>query len=138
MFVAFGSVAIFSVGAPFFLTGVVMLAVGGWRRDWAVVLWPALVAVWAFAVGYVLVAPLGCTTSSTLSVAVTALPGALSSSVPSHTVCTNILGLDYSGTGSYNPSLLPGLLAGLVAAAIAAVLTRMLLLRSRSRAASVT
>ncbi len=134
VFLAVGSVAIFSVGVPFFLTGVVMLVVGRWRRNRAV-LWPALVAVWAFVAGYVLVAPLGCTSSSE---ALTSLPGVFSSPEPSHTVCTNILGIDYSGTGVYNPSLLPGLLAGLAAALIAAVLTRILLRRGRSRLVPTT
>jgi hypothetical protein len=129
-----GFLDLIAIGAPFFLTGVAMLAAGPWRRDRAV-LWPALVAVWAFVAGYVLVAPLGCTSSSG---AVPALRGAFSSPVPSHTVCTNILGIDYSGTGLYNPSLLPGLLAGFAAALIAAVLTRMLFRRSRSRAAPAT
>ena len=123
--IAFGFLGIFSIGAPFLLTGLAMSLVGPWRRNRAV-LWPALVAVWAFVVGYVLVAPLGCTSSGG---SMPALPGASFPLVVSHTVCTNILGIDYSGRGVYNPSLVPGLLAGLVAGVIGALLVRVVLVR---------
>ena len=55
---AFGFVAIFSVGAPFLLTGAAMLVASPWRgrRD---VLWPVVAAPWAFTVTYILLAPLG-------------------------------------------------------------------------------
>lgn len=130
--VAFGYLALFSIGAPFVLTGLAMIVVGRWRRNPAVV-WPALIGVWAFVVGYVLVAPLGCTTSGGPA---PALRGASSSPALSHTVCTNILGIDYSGTGIYNPSLIPGLLAGLAVAILAVALTRRLLVRGGSMAGS--
>jgi hypothetical protein len=125
--VAFGYLSLFSMGAPFVLTGLAMIVVGRWRRNPAVV-WPALIGVWAFVVGYVLAAPLGCTTSGGPA---PALRGASSSPALSHTVCTNILGIDYSGAGIYNPSLIPGFLAGLAAAILVAALTRRLLVRRR-------
>jgi hypothetical protein len=113
--VAFGAVAIFSIGAPFFLTGLAMLAVGPRRRERAVV-WPVLLGVWAFVLGYVLIAPLGCTTSGSAHVA--------AGSSLSHTSCTNLLGLNYSGEGVYNPPLLPAFLAGLALCAIVAFVSR--------------
>jgi hypothetical protein len=71
---AVGFIAIFSVGAPLFLTGLVMLAVSPWRERRGV-LWPGIAAVWTFTVTYVLLAPLGCTGTS--------LPGARPARSPS-------------------------------------------------------
>jgi hypothetical protein len=111
----FGFVAIFSVGAPFFLTGAAMIVVGPFRhrRD---VLWPALLAVWSFVVAYIVVAPLGCTGRS---VAVVPNIGHAAQVGRTTWTCTNVLGIDYSGSGmSYNPPLMPALLTGLVAGAV--------------------
>jgi hypothetical protein len=122
--VGFGSLAMFSIGAPFLLTGAAMMVVSPWR-DRPQVLWPALVGVWAFVLGYLLVAPLGCTSTA---VAVTAgSPVAVS-----HTTCTNILGIDYSGTGTYDPTLLPAMLAAFVTGVAGALATRVLLRRRRA------
>jgi membrane-bound ClpP family serine protease len=115
---AAGFIAIFSVGAPLFLTGVVMLAASPWRERRGV-LWPGIAAVWTFTVTYVLLAPLGCTGTTS--------PGRV---VDSFTECTNVLGINYRG-GTYDPPLLPALLAGLVAGAPAALLLRRLLKRRR-------
>jgi hypothetical protein len=115
--VVVGFLAVFSIGAPLLLTGVAMLVVGRWRHRPAVI-WPVLVGVWSFFLGYVLVAPLGCSTSATL-------PGEAG-----RTTCSNILGFDYSGTGVYNPSLFPALMAGLAAAAIGVVLMRQITRRT--------
>jgi hypothetical protein len=116
---AAGFISIFSVGAPLLLTGVVMLAASPWR-DRPGVLWPGIAAVWTFTVTYVLLAPLGCTgTTSPAGVA------------DSFTECANVLGIDYRGGGTYDPPLLPALLAGLVAGALAALLLRRLLKRRR-------
>lgn len=139
--VIFGFVSQFSIGAPFLLTGVLMLIVGagGWRHR-PEILWPALVGVWVFVVVFVLVAPLGCTTSASGHVHL--LPGgAVPAGSPApvqigHTVCTNVLGIDYSGTGVYNPPLMPALLAGLAAGLALAVVTRALLIRGRRRRAA--
>ena len=116
--VVVGFLAIFSIGAPLLLTGVAMLVVGRWRHRPAVV-WPVLAGVWSFVLGYLLVAPLGCSTSAVL-------PGEAG-----RTTCSNVLGIDYSGTGVYNPSLLPALMAGLAAAAIGVVVTRQITRRMR-------
>jgi hypothetical protein len=121
-FTVFGFLDLIAIGAPFFLTGVAMLAAGRWRRDPGV-LWPALVGAWSFVIGYVLVAPLGCT-----STASSVLPGAPS---VQHTTCANLLGIDYSGSGIYNPSLVPAVFVGFAAAGIGSVVTRRLLRRRR-------
>jgi hypothetical protein len=114
-----GFLAIFSIGAPLLFTGVAMLVVGRWRHRPAVV-WPVLVGVWSFVLGYVLVAPLSCSTSA-------APPGEAG-----RTTCSNVLGIDYSGTDVYNPSLCPARMAGLAAAAGGVVVTRQITRRTGS------
>jgi hypothetical protein len=126
----FGFVAIFSIGAPFFLTGAAMIVVGPFRHR-REVLWPALVAVWSFVVAYVLVAPLGCTGTS---VAVAPNIGNAAQVGRTTWTCTNVLGIDYSGVGSYQPTLLAALVAGLFAAGAVGFVTRRAL-RPRARAA---
>jgi hypothetical protein len=116
-----GFIAIFSIGAPLLFTGVAMLVVGRWRHRPAVA-WPVLVGVWSFVLGYVLVAPLSCSTS--------AAPGDAG-----RTTCSNVLGIDYSGTDVYNPSLIPALMAGLAAAAVGVVVTRQITRRTGGPAA---
>jgi membrane-bound ClpP family serine protease len=123
LFVGFGYLGLLSIGAPFLLTGIALMVVSPWRSR-PEVLWPALVGVWAFVLGYVLVAPFGCT-----STAISETVG--SPRAVSHTTCTNILGIDYSGTGIYNPSLVPALLAGVAAGGAGALATRILIVRRR-------
>jgi hypothetical protein len=118
--IVFGMIAIFSIGAPFLLTGLVMLVCSPWRRR-RDILFPALAAVGGLTLGYLLVAPLGCMSSSA--------PGAASSGT---TVCNGVL-LDYSGGGVYNPPLLPALAVGLVTGAVAAVVVRALVSNRSSR-----
>ena len=127
--VGFGYLALFSIGAPFLLTGTAMMVVSPWRNR-PDVLWAALVGVWGFALGYLLVAPLGCT--STVMAVTAGSPVAVS-----RTTCTSILGIDYSGTGTYDPSLLPALVVAAAAGAAGALATRFLL-RRRRRATTST
>lgn len=56
----FGYLALFSIGFPFLLTGLLMLALTPLRRR-IEIMFPALLWPWLFTLGYVLVAPLGCT-----------------------------------------------------------------------------
>lgn len=112
-----GIPAIFSVGAPLVAIGITLVILGPRRAD-PPVFRPPLVGVVLFFVGYVLVAPLGCTTTS-------APPGG----PPGSTTCSNLLGIDYSGVGYYNPSLWPAVGAGAAAAALGVVATRRLLRR---------
>ena len=106
--VVFGVLGWFSIGTPFFLTGVAMLAVLRWRRRRGV-LTAVFVAPWALVIGYVLVAPLGCTG--------TAVPGLGETT----TTCTDVLGIDYSGGPGYRAPLTPAVAAGIGLAAIAIV-----------------
>jgi hypothetical protein len=117
----FGFVAIFSIGAPFLLTGAAMIVVGPFRHR-REVLWPALLAVWSFVVAYVLVAPLGCTDSSLPLVGTIDL-----AQQAGRTTCTNVLGIDYSGGRVYNPPLMPALIVGLSVSVIVALVARRVL-----------
>ena len=101
--IAFGFLGLLSIGFPFLLLGIT-LAILSQRRHETGVIASGVAAVVGFTLGYILVAPLSCTTSG-------AGPGSVS-----RTVCANVLGINYSGVGPYNPSLVPGLLAGIVLA----------------------
>lgn len=101
--IVFGFLGLLSIGFPFLLLGIT-LAILSQRRHEPGVIPAGVAAIVGFTVGYILVAPLGCTSSG-------GAPGSIF-----HTVCSNIVGIDYSGAGIYNPSLLPGLLAGILAA----------------------
>lgn len=129
--VGFGILAIFSVGMPFLALGLALLGLAPFRRR-PVVFWPILSAVISFFVGYVLVAPLGCTTRleavEELGGAGTGArsPGAIH--IPAEgTTCTNLLGINYSGPGVYNPPLWPAVVAGATFAVVVALVLRQFL-----------
>ena len=105
--IAFGVVAMFSIGRPFLLVGLAMLILGPLRRR-PVLFWPPLAAVIAYNVGYWAVAPLSCTATE-------------AAGGTSTTSCSSLIGIGYSGSGIYNPSLDPANQAGLVLAVIAFV-----------------
>lgn len=105
--IAFGVIAMFSIGRPFLLVGLAMLILRPLRSR-PVLFWPPLVAVIAYNVAYWAVAPLSCTA--------TEAAGGIST-----TTCSSLLGIGYSGSGIYNPSLDPANQAGLLVAAIAFV-----------------
>lgn len=115
LLVGFGFLALFSIGAPFLLTGIAMMAVSPWRTR-PEALWPTLVGVWAFVLGYILVAPLDCETISGMDPI---------------TVCTHVFGIRWYGG---NPSLLPAFITGMISVAIGVTVTRHLLTRRRRTA----
>ena len=118
----FGIVGIFSIGMPFLLLGITLTVLAPWRTQPAV-LWPAVTAVVAFTAGFILVTPLGCSTSPSSE-------SSVSPDLPAQTTtCNNVLGIDYSGPGLYNPSQWPALLAGLALSALAAATVRVILKR---------
>jgi hypothetical protein len=128
--VLFGIVGLFSIGAPFLLTGLAMLVCFPWRRR-PDILWPALAGVWGLTLGYILVAPLSCTGTATA----TATPTGTVTVRMATTTCNGLL-LDYSGGPSYNAPLLPALLLGLSMAAASVVLLRKAFTRRRTTPAS--
>ena len=111
--IGFGFLGILSIGLPFLLLGI-MLAILARRRHLTGVGVAGVAAIFGFTLGYILIVPMNCTMTESSN-----HPGA-------HTVCSNILGINYSGGGIYNPSLLPGVIAGLVLAVLFANATRWL------------
>ncbi len=105
--IAFGVVGMFSIGRPFFVVGIAMLILGPLRSRPALY-WPPLVAVIAYNVGWWAIAPMYCTATQ-------AVGGAAA------TVCSSLTGINYSGSGIYNPSLEPANQAGLLLAVVAFV-----------------
>jgi hypothetical protein len=120
--IIFGVAGLFSIGAPFLLTGLVMLICFPWRRRRGI-LWPAIAGVWGFTLGYVLIAPLGCTQKVSLTRALT--------STAATTTCNGVF-FDYSGGASYSPPLLPAVLVG-IAVAVGFVVTVKVLISRSSR-----
>ena len=83
-----------------------------------------MAAVLAFIAGYLAVAPFYCGANGEVGGGST-------------TVCSSLIGIQYTGTGIYNPSLLPGVYAGLVLAAISALLVAGMLWWRRRRSNKV-
>lgn len=102
--IAFGVLAMFSIGRPFLLVGLAMLVLGPVRTR-PVLFWPPLAAVIAYNVGYWAVAPFSCTA--------TEAAGGIAT-----TTCSSLIGIGYSGSGIYNPSLDPAHQAGLLLATV--------------------
>ena len=118
--VLFGFAGIFSIGAPFLLTGLVMLVCFPWRHRRRI-LWPAIAGVWGLTAGYVLLAPIGCAqtvTSERLTLGFV--------STAATTTCNGVF-FDYSGGASYTPPLLPAFLVGVFAGVVTALAVRTLL-----------
>ncbi len=123
--VVFGFLTGFSIGLPFLLLGYVLFALGPFRHRRRV-FWPVLAGVVVFEVGFILVSPLGCTTSATET---TTADGVTMRSGGA-TRCSNILGIDYRGGSGYDPPRWPAASLGLAAGVAAGAATRFLLKRS--------
>jgi hypothetical protein len=110
--IAFGFLAMFSIGRPFLLIGLALLILGPIRGRPAL-FWPPLASVVAWNIAFLAVAPWTCTMTS---IARTGDPvGGLGNAT---TVCTSLLGSTTIGPGSFNPSLAPANQAALLAAAV--------------------
>jgi hypothetical protein len=120
----FGFLALFSIGFPFLLTGLVMLALTPRRQDVAIII-PALVWPCALTLGYVLVAPLGCRTLSIGEVRDGV--GTIGGSTTCHAVF-----FSYAGDVSYSPPTWPAILVGVTFATGVAFLIRSAIIRRRS------
>ncbi|MDQ3986066.1 MAG: hypothetical protein M3280_06165 [Actinomycetota bacterium] len=132
--IAVGIVGIFSIGIPFLLLGIT-LAILFPARDRPAFYWAGVMGVAAFIAGFILLAPLGCTSSVapvTVSVENPRSDGAVPLETPTPVVateCANPIGIDYKGSVGYNPSFAPALLGGvalgvLVGVASHAVISR--------------
>lgn len=119
LFTIFGVVAMFSIGLPFVVLGLAMMAL--WPlRDRRAVFTSLFVALLAFVAAAILVAPGGCSATATTS------------GTGGTTTCTNLLGIDYTGAVPYSPPFWPALVAGATAAVVAGSLVFALLRRGRS------
>lgn len=125
--VVFGYLALFSIGWPFALTGIIMLALIG-QRHRVDVLAPALAWPWVFTIGYLLLAPIGCTSSATPTIGDRAVEGV--------TRC-NSLFLTYEGRTPYEPPWLPALLTGVALATTASLAIQWALRRRRTDRRSI-
>lgn len=125
--IGFGAITGLSIGMPFFVLGMALLVLAPFRER-PTVFWPTLSAVICFFVGYVLVAPLRCTSQAAIR------EGEDGSGQQATIECTNLLGIEYSGTGSYNPPLWPAVTAGVLLAAAVWILLRRILRQDGSGA----
>lgn len=125
LLVVFGTVTGFSIGIPFLILGLSLVLLAPFRNRTQTFI-PALVAVVAFFAGFILVAPLGCTTTATVT---ESAGGDGHRSSAGATSCDNVLGIDYAGVGIYNPPWWPAAIAGLALAAVAATATFLLVRR---------
>jgi hypothetical protein len=125
--IAFGILAIFSIGAPFLLMGLMLAILSPWR-DRRGVLWTGLAVVFGFVLGYVLVAPLTCSFPPDVIIKGAGMEPVVR--------CSNLLGIPYRGTGNYNPSLVPAFLAGLGLATAVGITSAWFFRRRPARAAA--
>lgn len=118
--IVFGFLGSFSIGAPFLLMGVALIALGPVRGRGRI-FWPVFLGLLTFNIVYWAIAPFSCSTTTSMTVGADA-------SVSS-TVCSSLIGLRYTGlddsaiTGA--PATMVGLAAGLSAAVAASVVLRM-------------
>ena len=103
--VGVGFISILSIGYFFLLMAITLIVLSPFRsRPW--VFWPGVVLVLGFVVGYVLVAPLGCTSTN-----------------GSPWVCRSAVGVEYKGSPQ-TPGLIGGGVVALAGATIAWVIAR--------------
>ena len=115
-----GLITGFSVGTFILPIGIALIVLGPARHR-PRLYWPVLLGVVGYEIAFLLYAPLTCTSTATV-------PGGVA-----ETVCTTILGPEYRGSGTYNPSLAPARLVGLIAGVGFALLTFALLIRRVGR-----
>jgi len=113
--VALGFLTIFSFGMYFWFMAVALALLGPFRSRPQVFL-PGLALFLGFLVGYVLVAPWGCSQSFTSN-------PTTGEETLSPVVCTSPIGIEYSGTEPFEPSRTPAVIAGGATAVIAAGFT---------------
>jgi hypothetical protein len=131
-----GLVGVSSYGAPLLVIGLALLVVFPWRTRRTVV-WSTVAGSIAAVAAYVLLAPLGCTSTAVQvarfpadRAACVTIPGssphtgacltpaanAADKPALTRTQCTNVLGIDYSGVGAYRANLVPALAASIAVA----------------------
>lgn len=112
--IVFGTLTGFSIGLPFLVIGLALVVMAPFKRRTRIFL-PLLVGLAGFFIGFALVAPMSCTTRESIEFRSS---GGATSIAQAGTSCSNVLGIEYSGDGDYQPPLAPGLIAGLVVAIV--------------------
>jgi len=102
----FGTLAVLTIGTPFLVLGMALAVLRATRASRRV-FWTVIASIGSFFVAYIAVSPLWCTSSAT--------PSGLGIG-PTH--CSNLIGIDYSGTGHYNPAHWPAAVTGLATATL--------------------
>jgi hypothetical protein len=115
LLISLGIVAIFSIGLPFFVLGLVLAALWPVRHKRAV-FYPTVLGLAAFFVVGFLLIPLGCRTAAVEA-----------GSEPGPVVCDSALGIEYAGRLPYRAPQWPAFLGGLVGGALVAVATNRLI-----------
>lgn len=113
--IALGFLTIFSFGLYFWLIALALILLSPFRSRPTVFL-PGIALVLGFLVGYVLVAPWGCSQSFTSN-------PTTGEETLSPVVCNSPVGIEYTGTEPFEPSRTQALSAGSIAGVVAAALT---------------
>lgn len=113
--VALGFLTIFSFGMYFWFMAIALTLLSPFRSRPQVFL-PGLALFIGFLVGFVLVAPWGCSQSFTSN-------PTTGKETLSPVVCTSPIGIEYSGPEPFDPSRTPALIAGGATAVVAAGVT---------------
>lgn len=117
LLVALGFLTIFSIGLYFWFMAAALILLSPFRSRPSIFL-PGIALFTGFLIGYVLVAPWGCSQSFSF----TTDPAAGEETV-SPVVCTSPVGIEYSGQEPFEPSRTPALVAGGALALIAGTVT---------------
>lgn len=113
--IALGFLTIFSFGLYFWSVAAAMILLSPVRSRPRIFL-PGLALLLGFLLGYLLIAPWGCTQSFTSN-------PATGEETLSPVVCASPLGIQYSGPQPFEPNRTPALIAGSATAIVAAAVT---------------
>lgn len=115
--IALGFLTIFSIGMYFWFIALALIVASPFRARPAIFR-SAMALFLGFLLGYVLIAPWGCSTTFTSD-------STTGEETLSPVVCTSPVGIEYSGPQPFDPSPAPALVAGGVSAVVASLATRL-------------
>lgn len=105
----------FTIGPVFWFIAVVMIVMAPFRSRPRIYR-TGIALFMGFVIGYVLVAPLGCSQSAESNLVT-------GEQTVSPVVCSSIIGIEYSGPEPFDPTLVPALVSGGVLAVVAGAAT---------------
>ena len=124
--IAFGVVAIFSIGLPFVVLGLLLVILGPFRTK-RLVFWPALAGAILAIVGWMGTTPLSCKTSVGIQLLLERGRDVAEGSTEGRTTCDRLLLPD--AVGADEPSAWPSIATGLALGLVGATVTRTVLRR---------